>query len=315
MASSSTIISKAIEEIGYLEKKSNSQLDSKTANAGSNNFTKYARDVWNNARNILNGNKQGIAWCAVFVIWLFVICFGATKAQAMLFLPNKSAAASANYFMNYFKAKGKFYSSPKAGDVIFFGSGSKAKHVGIVESVSGSTVNTIEGNSSNMVRRRSYSTSSSSILGYGRPAYDSEPTPTPTPTPTSDFYVGEKVRVKEGATWAGGGRIAGWVFKTDMYVREIRKNGNITISVYQSGAITGVISPSYLIPVNSSYTAKVVNVKSYLNVRSGPGTNYPSIGKLYNGDTMTVDKEQDRWAHMTHGSLTGWVSMDYIKKV
>ena len=31
----------AKNEIGYLEKKSNSQLDSKTANAGSNNYTKY----------------------------------------------------------------------------------------------------------------------------------------------------------------------------------------------------------------------------------------------------------------------------------
>ena len=31
-------------EINYLEKKTNSQLDDKTANAGDNNFTKYARD-------------------------------------------------------------------------------------------------------------------------------------------------------------------------------------------------------------------------------------------------------------------------------
>ena len=35
----------AKNEIGYLEKKSNSQLDSKTANAGSNNYTKYWRDI------------------------------------------------------------------------------------------------------------------------------------------------------------------------------------------------------------------------------------------------------------------------------
>lgn len=36
----STVVKQAREEIGYLEKKTNSQLDSKTANAGSNNFTK-----------------------------------------------------------------------------------------------------------------------------------------------------------------------------------------------------------------------------------------------------------------------------------
>ncbi len=41
-------------------------------------------------------------------------------------------------------------------------------HVGIVESVSGGTVNTIEGNSGDKVARRSYSIGSSNIYGYGR---------------------------------------------------------------------------------------------------------------------------------------------------
>ena len=39
------VIGIAEEEIGYLEKKSNRQLDSKTANAGSGNYTKYWRDI------------------------------------------------------------------------------------------------------------------------------------------------------------------------------------------------------------------------------------------------------------------------------
>ena len=39
-----TLIKIAEAEVGYLEKASNSQLDDKTANAGSNNYTKYARD-------------------------------------------------------------------------------------------------------------------------------------------------------------------------------------------------------------------------------------------------------------------------------
>ena len=39
----SKVISTAEGEVGYLEKKSNKNLDSKTGNAGSNNFTKYLR--------------------------------------------------------------------------------------------------------------------------------------------------------------------------------------------------------------------------------------------------------------------------------
>ena len=54
------IIEVAKGEIGYLEKRSNSQLDSKTANSGYNNYTKYWRSVkpeWN-----------GSYWCACFVL-------------------------------------------------------------------------------------------------------------------------------------------------------------------------------------------------------------------------------------------------------
>lgn len=40
------IIRIARTEIGYLEKQSNKDLDSKTSNAGSNNYTKYARDLY-----------------------------------------------------------------------------------------------------------------------------------------------------------------------------------------------------------------------------------------------------------------------------
>ena len=39
------LIATAEAEIGYLEKKSNKDLDDKTANAGSSNYTKYNRDL------------------------------------------------------------------------------------------------------------------------------------------------------------------------------------------------------------------------------------------------------------------------------
>ena len=40
-----TVIDIALAEVGYLEKKSNRYLDSKTENAGSSNYTKYGRDM------------------------------------------------------------------------------------------------------------------------------------------------------------------------------------------------------------------------------------------------------------------------------
>ena len=61
---------------------------------------------------------------------------------------------------------------PQPGDLIFFNWDSEgdADHIGIVESVSGGAVNTIEGNSGRQVRRKSYALSDSQIMGYGNTA-------------------------------------------------------------------------------------------------------------------------------------------------
>ena len=58
---------------------------------------------------------------------------------------------------------------PAPGDLIFFdwGHDGSINHVGIVTSVSDGKVYTIEGNSTDMVRRNDYSLNSSSIYGYG----------------------------------------------------------------------------------------------------------------------------------------------------
>lgn len=74
----SKLIAVAKNEVGYLEKASNSQLDSKTANAGKNNFTKYARDIW--------PTLQAQPWCDIFVSWCAIqadskVSTGATTTE------------------------------------------------------------------------------------------------------------------------------------------------------------------------------------------------------------------------------------------
>lgn len=63
-------------ESGYLEKASESNLDSKTGNAGYGNYTKYARDV----NNIGLMGCQGQPWCAVYQFWVNWKIFGKEKA-------------------------------------------------------------------------------------------------------------------------------------------------------------------------------------------------------------------------------------------
>lgn len=106
------VIQIARNEVGYLEKQSNMNLDSKTANAGDKNYTKYARDL-DNISGFYNGKKQGFAWCDCFVDWCFVKAYGVDNAKRLLFQPDKSLGAGCQYSMNYYKTKGQLCTSPK----------------------------------------------------------------------------------------------------------------------------------------------------------------------------------------------------------
>ena len=142
------VIATADAEIGYLEKRTNSQLYDKTANAGSNNYTKYAYEL-DKIKDFFNGPKNGYQWCACFVSWCFVKAYGVDAARKMLYIPLKSTSAGCVGAVRYYKKAGKFYTSPKVGDQIFFkASDGEPGHTGIVYKVNRSYVYTIEGNTS-----------------------------------------------------------------------------------------------------------------------------------------------------------------------
>lgn len=174
------LIATAKAEEGYLEKATNAQLDSKTANAGSNNWTKYARDL-DNIGNIYNGKKNGYAWCDVFVDWCFIKTFGVNLAMKLLCQPYGGAGAGCTYSVQYYKQKDQFHkSNPQAGDQIFFTNdgGKTSYHTGLVIAVGNGKVYTIEGNTSSApgvvpnggcVRTKSYNLTATYICGYGRP--------------------------------------------------------------------------------------------------------------------------------------------------
>lgn len=167
-------------EIGYLEKASNSKLDSKTENAGNNDYTKYARDL--DALGVYDGKKNGYAWCDVFVDWCFIRAFGLETALKMTAQPMGGYGAGCTNSSQYYQRAGRFFvSDPRPGDQIFFKAGNgKMSHTGIVEKVESGRVYTIEGNTSGAsgviangggVKAKSYSLNYDKIGGYGRPDY------------------------------------------------------------------------------------------------------------------------------------------------
>lgn len=127
------LIKIAEAEIGYLEKRSNSQLDSKTANAGSGNYTKYWRDVY--------PSYQAQPWCAAFVSWCMMKAFGLDTAKKLLkHWPYTYCPTLGNLFVKN--------ANPKVGDIVIFFRGGEFAHTGIVTAVSGDKFETIEGNTS-----------------------------------------------------------------------------------------------------------------------------------------------------------------------
>lgn len=63
---------------------------------------------------------------------------------------------------------------------------------------------------------------------------------------------------------------------------------------------------------NQNYVTGIVNVNDALRIRSGPGTNYATIGFLFNGKEVDI-LEQETVGSTVWGRISkGWVSMDYI---
>lgn len=194
----SDLIRIAEHELGYLEKKSNSQLEVKTANAGSANYTKYG--AWY--------GMDGQAWCAMFVSWCFAELAGGKAGAKKMLCGGLYASCTTMY--NAFKKAGRVHSEPQPGDIIVFNqkAGSTTmSHTGIVTKITGGRVYTIEGNTGSAsgvvangggVAAKSYPLSYNRIGGYLRPYYASEPKSTvPTEAVTVTTYL-----LKHGHTGA-----------------------------------------------------------------------------------------------------------------
>lgn len=142
----------ALSQVGYKEKKSNKDLDSKTANAGSGNYTKY-------------GAWYGInpaPWCCMFVSWC------ANEVGILKTLIPKYAGAGVGY--RWFRDKKQLTMKPSPGDIGFLKptkKGATSSHTFIVYEVIGDRITTIEGNENNGVIKNTRKLTDKNILGFG----------------------------------------------------------------------------------------------------------------------------------------------------
>ena len=110
-----------------------------------------------------------VEWCACFVSWCADQC---GYIESGIIPKFAGCVDGANWFKGNGQWKDRSY-EPSTGDIIFFdweGDG-ETDHVGIVEKCENGVVYTVEGNSGDACRQKQYTVGSSSIYGYGVPAY------------------------------------------------------------------------------------------------------------------------------------------------
>lgn len=122
------VVAMATKYIGYLEKKTNSNLESFTANAGYNNYTIFAK-MYNDYTHI---NVQGQPWCDVFVDMMFILALGVNRAKELLGGFSAYTPTSSNLLKGASKKEVKDFDNAKAGDIIFFKNSERICHTGII---------------------------------------------------------------------------------------------------------------------------------------------------------------------------------------
>ena len=110
-----------------------------------------------------------VEWCACFVSW----CADQCGYLECGIVPKFAGCVDG---ANWFKGNGQWQDrnyEPTAGNIIFFDWDSDGiiDHVGIVKRCENGIVYTVEGNSGDACRQNQYGVGSSSIYGYGIPAY------------------------------------------------------------------------------------------------------------------------------------------------
>ena len=279
-----TIIAIEKAEDGYLEKASNSNLDSKTANAGYNNYTKYWRDLNQLGLMGQSSNFSGgpaWAWCAGFQSWAFIKAVGVELARKLLLhLPFTTCAVLGDKS----KANGQLFSDPKVGDVVLFHNGSRHNHTGYVYAVDSSKFYTIEGNTN----------ASSGVVPNGGGVH-------------LKSYVRSTMKAK------------GTKFHRPNYALAVNASAPSNTTTTKPSAPAATTKPNTSTSANG-VKATIATKTDPLNCRKSPSDDSAILGKFSKGATVTVvEKTNSSWwkvkGSATNGkTITGYCSTKYLTK-
>ena len=121
--------------------------------------------------------------------------------------------------------------------------------------------------------------------------------------------VGENVNLRSGP---GTNYAVKWKYGSGFPLRVLEEKGKwLKVEDFEND--TGWLykkltsrSGHMIVKVNKDKNRKI-------NIRSGPGTKYPIVGKAYYGVVFKTLKQQSGWANVKHDSgLEGWIRRDLL---
>ncbi len=210
------VLAVALSQLGYQEGSSAGAYSGE--GAGSSNFTEYYYNFG------MATNTWSMEWCAAFVSWSLYQSKVSNQGKLSDWCRNHMGDGnyiwreiSCPYWANQLKQVGRYQSrgsyTPKSGDLIFFNRSNAIGHIGIVVWCDGSTVYTIEGNTSSGtgieangggVYYKSYALSNTGINGYGLLPYASNAS-APKVDYTGNTFSAGLYMVKTGQSLSAGG--------------------------------------------------------------------------------------------------------------
>lgn len=246
----------------------------------------------------------------------------ANAGRAILCEPNvDNCGAGCQQKVQYYKQAGRWYPHKakgcpaQVGDEVFFQKSNGAVyHTGAVVDWDSKGIYTVEGNTNGgKVAEKFYAYSDPKLYGYGRPKWTGyerpkqeekpepikpEPTPSPVEPEKPNKTVDELAKEVLEGKWGNGKERAEKLAAAGYSYQAVQDRVNEILGVGKS----------------SGQPYKVVNVNSFLRIRSTPSLEGKIIGRLANNDKVNVYKISGNWAKISK-DREEWCSMDYLKKI
>ena len=117
-------------------------------------------------------------------------------------------------------------------------------------------------------------------------------------------------KTKKGETLTVKKKVGNWYQVT--YKKQTAYVAASYVKVTKTAVKPVTTKPTTVTKPNTTTTKKVYKAKDVVNVRSGAGTSFKSLGKLKKNQTLTVKKKVGNWYQITFNGKIGYVADWYV---